>query len=515
MAERRNSPSSACGGGPGRGDPPRALVAGAVPLPGHALQAGKGNWRAVLTAGIAAFACLAASVPAAGQTLQEALAMAYATNPQLLSERARLRATDEQVAQALSGWRPTVQITGTGGLSRQSSNTTGGGAPATVTTAGGTTALGAASGSGTQILRSHSYELSISQPLYRGGRTAAQTAQAENLVRAERATLAATEQSVLLNAAVAFVAVLRDQALLDLQIDNEQILRGQLQASQAQYRAGTALETDVQLAQSRLSTATAARQTAEGNLASSRETFQQVVGQAPQRLVAPTAWPSLPTRLADVKELAATVNPAVVAAQFTRAAAQDAVRVVRGQLLPQVSLNGAASRNVVSQSSERATDDLEVTAQVTMPLYEGGIVYSQSREAQQTVAQRTHDLDTARRQAVQTAGVAWDALLSARASIASNRDAVRAEEAALRGIQAQYRAGTRSIIDLLNEQQVLLNNRLNLVTAQYNEANAVFQLASAVGRFNAIDLNLPADLYDPNSNYEGVREKWIGFGTPE
>jgi TolC family type I secretion outer membrane protein len=469
--------------------------------------------RRMPAAAIVALASLAAAAPASAETLQEALAMAYATNPQLLSERARLRATDEQVAQALGGWRPTVQITGSGGLSRQSGTSAGG--TTTVTTTGGTTTIGGASGSGTQILRSHSYELSISQPLYRGGRTAAQTAQAENLVRAERATLAATEQAVLLNAATAFMAVLRDQALLDLQLENERILREQLQASQAQYRAGTVIETDVQLAQSRLSAAIAARQTAEGNLASSRETYQQIVGQAPQRLTPPTTFPALPAKLADVRELAATANPNVVAAQFTRAAAMDAVRVVRGQLLPQVSLNGSASRNVVSQSADRTTDDLAVTAQVTVPLYEGGIVYSQSREAQQTVAQRTHDLDTARRQSVQTAGVAWDALLSARAAIVSNRDAVRAEEAALRGILAQYRAGTRSIIDALNEQQVLLTNRTNLVTAQYNQSIAIFQVASAVGRFNAVDLGLPVELHDPNRNYEAVRDKWGGFGTPE
>ena len=463
-------------------------------------------------------AVAAASSAASAQSLEEALAAAYSTNPQLLSERARLRATDEQVAQALSGWRPTVQVQSSAGISRLSSSASGGGSSGQITIPGTTTTIPVGSGgssSGTEILRSHSYGLSVTQPLYRGGQTVAQTSQAENIVRAERATLVATEQTVLLDAATAYMDVLRDEALLRLQIDNEQILRQQLQATEAQFRNGTAIETDVQLARSRLATAVSGRQTAEGNLATSRETYQQFVGEAPLRLGPPRHRPAVPATLDLTKRLAATSNPTVIAADFTRQAALESVRVVRGQLLPQLSLNGQANRNVGTQSADRTTDDLSVTAQVTVPLYEAGQVYSQVREAQQMVAQRTHDLDVARRQAVQSAGAAWDAWQSARATIASNEEAVRAEEAALRGIQAQYRTGTRSIIDVLNEQQVLLNDRINLVTAQHNEAVAAFQIAVAVGRFTAIDLALPVLPYDPNRNYQGVRDKWIGYDLPD
>jgi TolC family type I secretion outer membrane protein len=475
----------------------------------------RGCRRAAAALAVACCSVAASAAAASAQSLEEALAAAYSTNPQLLSERARLRATDEQVAQALSGWRPTVEVQSSAGLSRFSSS--GGGSSGRITIPGTTTTVqtGGVSSSGTQTLRSHSYGLSVTQPLYRGGRTVAQTAQAESIVRAERATLVATEQTVLLNAATAYMDVLRDEALLRLQIDNEQILRQQLQAVEAQFRFGTAIETDVQLARSRLATAVSGRQTAEGNLATSRESYEQFVGEPPQRLSAPRRRPPVPATLDLTKRLAATSNPTVIAADFTRQAAIDSVRVVRGQLLPQISLNGQADRSVSAQSVDRTTDDLSVTAQVTVPLYEGGQVYSQVREAQQTVAQRTHDLDAARRQAVQTAGAAWDAWQSARATILSNEEAVRAEEAALRGIQAQYRAGTRSIIDVLNEQQVLLNNRINLVAAQRNEAVAAFQIAVAVGRFTAIDLALPVMPYDPNRNYNTVREKWIGYDLPD
>jgi TolC family type I secretion outer membrane protein len=456
---------------------------------------------------LAAAIILVIGSPATAETLAEALALAYASNPQLQSERARLRATDELVPQALSNWRPTVQVTGSGGISRTDTSTSRADA------ASSAAALSAGTGSGTQTIRTHDVQLQLNQPLYRGGRTVAQTAQAENLVRAERATLLATEQTVLLNGATAYFDVLRDQALLDIQIENEHVLRGLAQATAAQVRAGTALETDLQLAQSRLSTAVSQRQTAEGNLATSRETYAQVIGQPPQALVMPEERPVLPTAADAAKRLAATANPNVIAAQFNRSAAEDQVNVVRGQLLPALSVSGTASRSATSQG-DRTTDDLSVTAQVTMPLYEAGSVWSQTRQAKQTVAQRAADVDTARRQAVQQAGAAWEALASARATIASNRDAVAAQAAAVRGVEAQYRAGTRSIIDVLNETQNLLTTRVNLVTAQHNEAVAVYQVASAVGRLTAIDLRLPVALYDADRNYAAVRDKWLGEDIP-
>jgi TolC family type I secretion outer membrane protein len=458
---------------------------------------------------------VAAFLPAHAETLPEALALAYESNPQLQSERARLRATDELVPQALSNWRPTVQITGSGGIQRTDTSTSSRdgatGAAIAAATGGGVAVTGG--GSGTQTIRSHDYQMTISQPLYRGGRTVAQTSQAENLVRAERATLVATEQTVLLNGATAFFAVLRDQVLLDLQIANEQVLREQAQAVRVQVRVGTALDTDLALANARLSTAVAGRQTAEGNLATSRDTYAQVIGQMPGKLVPPAAHPVLPTSTEETQRLAASANPSVLAAEFNRAAGEDAIRVVRGQLLPLLSVNGIASRNATSQG-DRTTDDLSVTAQVTMPLYEAGLVYSQTREAKQTLARLTYDRDTAARQAVQAAGAAWEALVSARATIVSNGAAVRAEETALRGIQAQYRAGTRSIIDVLNETQNLLTNRINLATSQYNEAVAAYQVASAIGRLTALDLALPVALYDADRNYGYVRDKWIGEDIP-
>jgi len=227
----------------------------------------------------------------------------------------------------------------------------------------------------------------------------------------------------------------------------------------------------------------------------------------------PSERPVLPTGLDEAKRLAATANANVVAAQFNRSAAEDNVKVVRGQLLPTLSVNGTASRNNSSQG-DRTTDDLSVTAQVSVPLYEAGSVWSQTRQAKQTVAQRAFDIDTARRQAVQQAGAAWEALVSAQASIVSNRDAVTAESAAVRGVEAQYRAGTRSIIDVLNETQNLLNNQINLVNAQHSQLAALFQVASAIGRLTAVDLRLPVDLYDADRNYGAVRDKWFGEDLP-
>jgi outer membrane protein len=443
--------------------------------------------------------------PAHTQTLSEALAMAYLRNPQIMSGRAKLRATDEQASQALSNWRPTVSATGSVGASRNETTTSSG------SNSNNTSSLGNFGGQ-SQTVNPRSYQLTLSQPVWRGGRTVAQTAQAENTILAERANLTATEQTALLNAVTAYMDVLRDEALLGLQIDNEQILREQVQASDAQARAGTALDTDVLLARSRLSTAIANRRTAEQTLATSRETYRQYVGDAPQRLIFPQARPGLPDTLDAAKDAAATVNPNVVAASFNRRAASDNVDVVRGQLLPTVSLNGTATRNVDQQVTGRTSDALSVTAQVSVPLYEAGSVYSQARQAAQTVTQRLSDFDTARDQAVQSVASAWNSLQAARASILSTQDAVRAQEAAVRGIQAQNRAGTRTILDVLNEQQTLLNNRINLVTAQRNEVVAEYQVISGVGRLTARDLGLDVPLYDPTQYYDSVRNKWFGLG---
>jgi TolC family type I secretion outer membrane protein len=345
----------------------------------------------------------------------------------------------------------------------------------------------------------------------------AATAQALNLVQSERARLIATEQTVMLNVISAYVNVVQAQSTVDLNINNEQVLRRQLEAAQDRFRVGEVTRTDVAQAESSYALAIADRVQAQGTLQSNRATYEHQVGELPGRLVQPTDIPPLPATREEAVALASTANPTVVSAQFAQQAAEDNIRVVRGQLLPQVSLQGSLQRGKDSSSSspKAQTDSATIVAQVTMPLYEAGSVYSQSRQAQQTVSQRRSQVDDTRRQVVEAAASAWETLQSVRARIKSLQAQIRANEIALDGVQQEAAVGSRTVLDILNQEQTLFQSRVNLVNSQHDEVIATFQLVSAVGRLTAKNLNLPVEFYDPDTNFKGVRNKWIGFGTPQ
>lgn len=437
---------------------------------------------------------------ASAQSLQDALVQAYQSNPQLLAERANLRATDEGVPQALSNWRPTVQLSATQGYTHVDSSISQ-----------------QANSSNSSNSQPQTYGVSISQPIYRGGRTVAQTAEALNLVQAERARLVAEEETILLAVSTDYMNVVRDQATVDLDVNNEQVLKKQLEQTQDQFRVGEVTRTDVAQAEASYAQAIATRQAAEGTLQVDRATFEHDVGIAPGKLAAPTGLPPLPTTRQAAVDLASTGNPNVIAAQFAQQAGEDNISVVRGQLLPQVALTASFqhSRDTSGTASGLRADESQIVAQVTVPLYEGGSVYSQTRQAQQTVAQRKSQVDDARRAAVQSATTFWEQMISDRATIKSLQAAIRANEISLDGTQQEAAVGQRTVLDILNAEQVLLQSRVNLVSSQHDEIVAELSLASAVGALTAKNLALPVELYEPDKNFNTVRDKWIGFGTAE
>ena len=440
------------------------------------------------------------------QTLQDALVQAYRNNPQLQAERANLRATDENVPQALSNWRPTVSLSASQGYNHIDS----------------TTRQSANEVSGSSNSLPQTYGVSITQPLYRGGRTVAQTAEALNLVQAERARLVAEEQTIMLAVATDYMNVVRDQATVDLDVNNEQVLKKQLEQTQDRFRVGEVTRTDVAQAEASYAQAIATRQAAEGTLQVDRANYERDVGTPPGKLTAPAGLPPLPTTRDAAINLAATGNPSVIAAQFAQQASEDDINVIRGQLLPQVGLTASLQHSNTRESSATGggsaslhSDDAQIVAQVTVPLYEGGAVYSQTRQAQQVVAQRKSLVDDARRAAAQSAATFWEQITSDRATIVSLQAAIRANEISLDGTQQEAAVGQRTVLDILNAEQVLLQSRVNLVTTQHDEIVAELSLSSAVGALTAKSLALPVELYDPDKNFAVVRDKWIGFGTAE
>ena len=454
-----------------------------------------------LIVGVAA-GLLLALAPARAQTLTEAFAYAYNNNPQLLAERAKLRATDEQVPQALAGWRPTVQFRGQAGFTRGGFETPNPNNP------------GASTPTQFSSFVNKLVDLSITQQVYNGGQTEAQTRQAINGVESERANTLAVETSVFTNVAQAYLDVVRDQTLVEVARNNEQVLQKQLEATRDRFRVGEVTRTDVAQAESSLAQATAQRIAAEGNLENSRAGYTHQVGHPPGRLVQPRERPALPATREEALSLAANANPNVISASFTELAARDNVDAVRSKLLPQISIVGDLNRNFAPSITLRNArqDTASVTAQLTMPLYEGGAVYAQTRQAQQNVGFQRSQVDDKRRQAVQDATTAWETLQAARAAIASFDTAVKAAQIALEGTQQEALVGSRTVLDVLIAEQQLFTTQQQLVTAQHDAALQEFKLAAAVGRLIAPEMKLPVKLYNMDRHYRQVKDKWLGFG---
>jgi outer membrane protein len=473
-----------------------------MPLPGGCRRRDRSpRVRASRVASVAAALLLLAGASASAQTLTESFAYAYNNNPQLLAQRANLRATDEGVPQALSNWRPTVNFTGAAGFTR-------GGFEAPIALTGQPTPTQFSS------FVTKSLDLRVTQPVYRGGRTEAATRQAINTVEATRAQTLGVETTVFQAVAQAYLDVVRDQTLVEVARNNEAVLRKQLDATRDRFRVGEVTRTDVAQAESSLAQATAQRIQAEGNLETSRANFARAVGHPPGRLIMPRERPVLPATREEALSLATSDNPNVIAASFTELAARDNIDLIRGQLLPQVSIVGDLNRSFSPSFTQRNTrlDAAAVTAQVTMPLYEGGAIYSQTRAAQQTVGQRRSQVDDARRLAVQTATTAWETLQANRAAIASFGTAVRAAQIALEGTQQEALVGSRTVLDVLIAEQQLFTTQSQLVTAQHDAALQEFNLAAAIGRLIAPELKLPVQLYDMERHYKAVKDKWLGFG---
>jgi outer membrane protein len=469
-------------------------------------------------AGIVASLLLAAR-PAPAQTLREAFAYAYNNNPQLLAQRAQLRGTDESVPQALANWRPTVTFNASAGYNRSGFEQPGTNSPVNALLGLTQPCPGPVGTTCTTPTAFSSFEtrqlaLQVSQPLYRGGRTEAQTRQAIETVEAARAQTMAVEESVFQAVVQGYLDVVRDQQLVEVARNNEEVLRKQLESTRDRFRVGEVTRTDVAQAESSLAQATAQRINAEGQLRVSEAEYTRAVGHPPGRLLQPRERPALPATIDQALQVAANDNPNVIAAKFTELAARANVAVVRGQLLPQVSLVGSLLRSYAPAVTLQGAreDEASVTLQLTMPLYEGGAIYSQTRQAEQTVGQRQSQVDDARRAAVQTATQNWETLQAARAAIASFGTAVRAAQIALEGTQQEALVGTRTVLDVLIAEQQLFTTQSQLVTSEHDAALAEFNLAAACGRLIAPDLHLPVKLYDMDRHYREVKDKWLGFG---
>jgi len=460
---------------------------------GYVFSLCKGGLVKALSAWAVAF--VVAASPLSAQTLEEAFVAAYLNNPDLQAARAGLRSTDEGVPQALANWRPDVSVSADVGASSVFNSTS------------------------TVDRKQHrdpkSITLSVTQPLFRGGRTLAATSGAENDVRAARARLLTTEQTVLLSTATAYLDVYRDQAVLDLNINNERVLKRQLEATRDRFAVGEITRTDVNQAEARLATAVADRIQSEGDLEVSRAAYKKVVGEA---IMAKVKLPVLPTieatSVEDAARIAVRRNPDVIAAEFDRKSALDNIDEVWGELLPEVDVSASLSRSMQSSGEDGRNDTAEIKLNLTVPLYQKGDVYSRLRQSRQQAAQRVRLIDSARRTAVEAATKAWENVATAGARVQSLKASIEASVVALEGVEREAAVGSRTVLDVLDAEQELLNARVAHVRGQRDESVAIYQLLSAIGKLTAKELNLPVEMYDPTAHYKKVRERWFGGRSP-
>lgn len=434
---------------------------------------------------------------ASAETLLQALSSAYSNNPELNAARAATRAVDEGVPQALSNYRPQVNARGTVTQSWSDSDFRGG---------GGTSSSSASATLG----------LNVTQNLFRGFRTANSTKQAEAAVLASRAALLNIEQNILFSAAESFMNVVRDRALVELRSQNVTFLRQQGTATRDRFDVGETTRTDVAQADARVSLAVSQFNLAQATLNSSEAIYQQVVGNRPGNLNQKYSPNSLiPNNLESALTVALSDHPGILAATYNVDVASFNTKVIEGELLPTVSLEGDVSNTFNFDGITRSRADASITGRVTIPIYQGGGVSSRVRQSKEVAGQRQIELDLTRQQVRASVISAWGQLTASRAVIVAAEAQRNASQIALSGVIEEQRVGQRTTLDTLNAQQELQDARVNLISARRDQVVAAFALASAIGKLNAERLGLGGQIYQPEEHYEKVRDKWFGLRTPD
>ncbi len=472
--------------------------------------------RRLATTAVLIAAALAGTAPqAAAETLEEALADAYLLNPVLNAERARLRAIDEQVALAKSGLRPFVSGTADTSYVNQNSSVAG---------AGGGFGAGAGAGAGAGgfggflndgVSHPRGYAVQLSQPLFEGFQNLNAIRQAKAEVQAQREGLRGVEQTVLLDAATAYVNVVRDRAVVRLRENDVRVLSEQLKATRDRFEVGEVTRTDVAQAEARRSEALATLAAAQANLKTSRAAYEQVIGHPPGNLQAPPSIRHLlPQTLDEAMTLGDGENPAILNAVYNEEASLYAVEQIMGELLPEVTLEAQYEKRFDQSPQINNIETTTVTGRVNVPFYQGGGVAARVRQAKETNNQLKREVEDARLRVHADVIANWGILQSSGPAISSAESAVSANKIALTGVREEEKVGQRTTLDVLDAQRELLNTQIGLVSALRDRVVAEYSLYAAIGRMDAQTLGLAVPYYDPLEHYDIVKNKWFGLKPP-
>jgi outer membrane protein len=426
------------------------------------------------------------------QSLVEAMASTYNSNPDLLAGRALLRQTDETLQQAVSNWRPKITLSQEYNRLEYDGLTQGKGANFFYALNGKTTLLQA------------------TQPLFRGGKTVADTKAAQANIQAQRAALANTEASVLLQAVTAYSNLVQDLGIVDVRRNNVRVLVQQLDATRERFRVGELTITDVSQAEARLEQAKADLVLAEAQIRIDEAAYVHVIGQKPGKLGELPLFGALPGSEEEAVALAMNSGPLPISAQYRITAASYGVNSATAALLPQVNLVGVVQYQGDLQVPNDQYYQYGVRLQATVPIYQNGSEWSTIRQAKELVGQRRNELDSARRTAAQNVITAWRNLDSARSRVTSFTSQVKANDVALNGVRQEALVGSRTTLDVLNAEQELLNSQVSLITARHDVQVAFYTVLASIGRLTARTLGLPVEFYDEERYYKEVGSRWIG-----
>lgn len=444
---------------------------------------------------------LATTAPLRAESLREALVKAYTTNPTLTAARAGQRATDENV--------PITRARGLPGLSA---------------TVGYNEFVEKASNSFLSPGRAVQAALQLSAPIYQGGAVRNAQRAAEVRVDAGQAGLRDTEATVFSQVVGAYMDVIRDSAIVSLNQKQVAVLRVNLEATRDRFQVGDLTRTDVAQSESRLANAQGQLENAQAQLINSKESYIRLVGDTPDALEAPPPLPNLPNSPDMAVRIALDDNPALASANLRRNATRFDTSVARASRLPK--LSAVASENYtdylnslprlatgggsISQTARTTT----VGLQATLPLFQGGLPGAQVRQAQALESQAIENVTLTERNIVSQTRSSYASFVASNQVIVSSQTAVSSSTLSLEGVRAENSVGNRSILDILNAEQELLNAQVNLVSARRNAYVAGFTLLAAMGRAGVKDLGLDGGVfYDPNVNYRRVRRKINDFAS--
>lgn len=432
--------------------------------------------------------------PMSSVSIQEVLREVYLTNPSIRAARAELRAVHELLPQAQAGFKPTATASGNV-----------------------TSAEIESDGIGTRDGTTKDLEFRVDQPLYRGGRTVAAVESANNAIIAQTAILKSVEQNVLLGVVTAYMDVIRDRSLVDLNSKNRSVISRQLQASADRFEVGENTRTDVSQSEARLAEADAGLITAQGNLQTSAAVFEQIAGyMPPPTLVKPAYDLNLPPDIESAVALAESDSPDVVSAVFIQKAAESDVDNIFGELLPEVGAFASWNRTYDPLSG---TTDQQTTKAVGLaaivPLYEAGSVRSRVRQAKETANQNYLEILEAKRQARQETVSSWQSLKAAQAEIKARQAQVNAARVAQEGVRQEAEVGARTVLDALDADREYLASQTALVTAQRNEVVATFRLGATLGLLTPETLGFTEDKLEFGSHLEDVKRRIFSMDVPK